>query len=267
VELELVLVDDMPTESCEEFAKQYSARHLPFPPFERRQGPSNPWNAGLRAAKGDVLAVTHPENIPGRDCARFLHDPLMGIENEFEIWINHHDLVDKTKLPEFAARLSAPILCLPEGFDFAGIDWKRDPDLMSQVHGMAESPHYLSGGNFQNARFMERMTHDYMWNGLIAMRREVWEWMNYFRASDSAGVDDAEFFARRVHLGILAAHAYNSPYAYHQWHTEKFHGWTEPQKEYNTMAEARLVDLFPETADAPRPFKLYDGFASLVKSG
>jgi glycosyltransferase involved in cell wall biosynthesis len=260
-EIELIVVDDgsrvLPTAECAEFG----ARVLPIQGEPTRKGPSVAWNAGLRIASGEVIACTHPEIAPGRDCARFLYgacagDPvaLEGIrtwlpepvrpgairvtEGEVFEW-------DFDRLRAHAVRANVSVLRLRPG---QGVG--DDPD------SLGDDPAFWNWktefGGHTNAEIRYRFR-GFFWNNMFAYRSSVWRWMNYFRPSGDWGIDDTDIQERNRFLQIAYAFGNDGPFGYHQAHEPGFRSGVDDLHKFTSLDDARLCFLYPDTAGEPCP--------------
>ena len=259
-DIELVVADDgsslLPTKECED----YGAHLVMVPPDLARRNPSVAWNKGLAVAQGLVKACTHAEVVPSLDAARYLYGVCMADRkalNGMLIWAPDINSEWDVKMVERPIKTSD----LPRLRIWAVranmTTFRLQPEHNGFVRGIGD-PAKLEGlpnfwgatsefGAHTNEEIKNRFR-GFFWNNLFAMRAEVWEWINFNRPSRDWGMDD-EDSQRRNQILQLAYVFTDDCYGYHQHHGPEFRGPSDDHRDYVTLADARLLDMCPNTAD------------------
>lgn len=255
VDFELVIVSDGylggVVEVCEAFAQAspIPLKYIKLDSKPLRAGPTNAWNAGLRASSGEVLACTHPEVMVSRNAARALYgsvacnvDLLSGLS--IHLGDSERTSVGCMLGEKAPIHTGLRVYRLNEGLT----------NLLTRaeacdISALLELPKFWNEpsefGGLTNTHIKEYDA--FFWNNLWGMSAATWEWMNYLRPSEEWGADDTDLQNRAKLLGLKYVFP-EGAFGIHQWHDASCRGPFSDIKVYETQEEARLVELYPETA-------------------
>lgn len=258
VDIETILVDDGSRYGIPVgIGERYGTRIIQIQGDPTRRNPAVAWNAGLRAATGDVLACTHPEIIPSNNVARFMVGTCLGdprILDRLRVWvpgkgpgwdqgIKEVVLSDEAihRLSGYAVRANVTVFRQVEGQPLP----EDLTDLSRSGPAFWQSP--TDFGGHTNEEILRRFR-GFFWNNLFALRADTWRWINYHRPSRDWGMDDEDFQRRNQILGITYAFT-DCAWGIHQVHSGSCRGPSDDHFDFKTLDDARLVWLHPETKD------------------
>ena len=257
-DVELVVVNDGGSMDVQEYCRPFEVTLIHLPHTPGRGNPSIAWTEGIVRSHGDVVACTHAEIIPDVDVARFLYGACIGnavLTEGLGVWYSpQHQAVDVAQCGDRVLRANVPALRINRDWALPR-EWSTKPVKIQDTPGFWDKKTEFGGHTNDEIRGFV----GFFWNNLFAMRREVWDWIHYFRPLESWGVDDSDFQRRNVQLKM----PYVFPadlYGYHQWHARVFgEGGEDPAElmEYATIDEARLCDLYGGHGE-PSPLILSD---------
>lgn len=256
-DIELIVVDDgsWDHEELRKHCHDYDARYEPITGNPDRMGPSIAWNHGLRSATGDVIALTHPEIIPDFDCARVILGGVLGdaaLCEGIRLWTQQPEwFVRAADLQERAIRITVPVYRLQVQHDPELVSWQEDPRKLQNLPDFWDARTDFGGLTNRDIQGYQ----GFFWNNLFALHTQVWRWMNYLTPLQAWGIDDTDFQNRDKRLHLIYVHTIpEGPHGYHQWHPASFRGGFSNERSYNSEEEARLIELYPDTANQPCPF-------------
>jgi hypothetical protein len=271
-DLEIIVVCDKPemSSTLRDICHKHDVDLVHVQSNYRRKNPAIPWNAGLEKSTGEVVACTHSEIIPDLTCARYLYGACAGDIGSLKgigVWspgletdrakeriIKPYEIKD---LGNHAIRANVTVYRLLEhqNSDIAAMN---DPCNIKRASHFWDSPTEF-GGFTNNDIYNFR---GFFWNNLFALRKEVWEWMNYMRPSNDWGMDDEDFQERNRFLQIAYVFTDNV-HGYHQWHGSDFRGGSDDHYKFTNLDEARLLHI--NSRNNPLTFKTGNFFAGISK--
>lgn len=184
--LEIIVVDDWSTDGtegvCAAYAQMLDLKYIRpgyKHPGVKRDGASI-INIGIRAARGDLIAITHPEIMVGR-----------------------HTIGDAVKMAGSKKAIFAKCYWLTHGQqqDIDSVNWKANTQNVANMKGFYEQEPPMPGYPDYTHRHMEEVQ---VWGSQqwTAMLREDWHWIGGLTEFSEWGSVDMDFLSRRRVLGI-----------------------------------------------------------------